>query len=206
MIMKKQTEENLNNSEAYNKIFNRLKQRDDFFDFSTTERHETLLKYFNGGKLLDVGCLNSPLCLIAQRKYPAAEITLLDFAPDVINYFKKNYAYNAVLSDCLHTPFEDNTFDYITAGELIEHIEKPEDLIKEMARILKPGGTFALSTPNEESDNECGGGFHIWSFMKEDIGKLLDPYGDAEVGLLKRREASQYIIGYLKKVGWKRSN
>jgi len=195
--MRKQTEKNLNKPENYNKIFGNLLKRDGTFDVSFNIRHKTLLKYFKGGKLLDMGCLNSPLCIIAQGMYPNSEITLLDFAPDVINYFKENYPYKAVLSDCRHTPFEDNTFDYITAGELIEHIPEPKDLVKEAVRILKPGGVFALSTPCNESDNECGGGYHIWSFNPNDIKEMLKPYGKAEVDLLKRREAIAYIIGHL---------
>jgi len=191
-------ESNYNTAEAYNKIFSYVKGRDDFFDFSINQRHEEMLKHFKGGKLLDVGCLNSPLCLMAQRKYPTAEITVLDFAPAVIDYFKKNYSYNAVLSDCRQTPFEDNTFDYITAGELIEHLEKPEELIKEMMRILKPSGTFALSTPFEEENNDCGGGYHLWSFQKKDIETLLQNYGKVEVELLQRKDKKDkfYSIGF----------
>ena len=194
-------EKNYNIPEAYDKIFRYVKGRDDFFDLSCNQRHEVMLKYFKGGKLLDVGCLNSPLCLIAQKKYPIAEITVLDFAPAVIDYFKKNYPYEAVLSDCKNTLFENNTFDYITAGEIIEHMEKPEELIKEMVRILKPNGTFVLSTPLEEQDNECGGGYHLWSFFKGDIEKLLNPYGKIEIEILTRKKGSSYIIGFLFKNG-----
>lgn len=199
--MKRMTDKNINTPEAYSKIFRQAIIDHGGFEITSenVERLERLLKYFEGGKFLDMGCLNSPLCIMAQRKCPNSEIVLLDFAPDVIKYFEKNYPYKIVLSDCRNTPFEDNEFDYVVAGELIEHLEKPEELIKEMARILKPNGTFALSTPSKESDNSCGGGYHIWSFSKEDIEYLLKSYGKPEVGLLKRKEGGYFIIAFLEK-------
>lgn len=203
--MNRMTNEHKSTPEAYNKIFDKLRiLGDDFFDFTFDKRHKTLLKHFKGGKLLDVGCLNSPLCLIAQKQYPTAEITLLDFAPHVINYFYNNYLYETVLSDCCHTPFQDNTFDYITAGELIEHQDEPKDLVKEMARILKPNGIFALSTPDREANNERGAGYHIWSFKEEDIKEFLEPYGEVKTEILEKSQNVNYIIGFLTKVGGKR--
>lgn len=48
-------------------------------------------------------------------------------------------------------PFNDNTFDYVIAIEVIEHIEPYADLIflfNEAHRVLKNGGKFIFTTPN----------------------------------------------------------
>ncbi|MDA1334993.1 MAG: methyltransferase domain-containing protein [bacterium] len=44
-------------------------------------------------------------------------------------------------------PFEDNTFDYVIADQVLEHVEgNPQKAVDEVQRILKPGGTAVLTT------------------------------------------------------------
>lgn len=45
-------------------------------------------------------------------------------------------------------PFEDESFDVVVASELLEHISWPEILVRETARVLRPGGLFVGSVPN----------------------------------------------------------
>jgi SAM-dependent methyltransferase len=45
-------------------------------------------------------------------------------------------------------PFEDGQFDVVVAGEIIEHVPHPDALLREIRRVLKPGGWLVLSTPN----------------------------------------------------------
>lgn len=48
-------------------------------------------------------------------------------------------------------PLVDESFDVIAAIEIIEHLENPRAVVREMVRLLKPGGYLVLSTPNNES-------------------------------------------------------
>ena len=48
-------------------------------------------------------------------------------------------------------PYSDNSFDYITAIELMEHLENPWNFIREAHRIMKPKGILIVSSPNMES-------------------------------------------------------
>ncbi len=45
-------------------------------------------------------------------------------------------------------PFDDATLDGVTLIEVIEHIVNAEDLLRELARVIRPGGWFILTTPN----------------------------------------------------------
>ena len=45
-------------------------------------------------------------------------------------------------------PFQDESFDLVTCTEVIEHLEHYRYTLREMYRVLKPGGTLVLSTPN----------------------------------------------------------
>ena len=48
-------------------------------------------------------------------------------------------------------PFADNSFSAVSAIEVIEHLENPWHFVREIFRVLKPGGLALVSTPN----NEC---------------------------------------------------
>lgn len=48
----------------------------------------------------------------------------------------------------LRLPFDDATFDGVLALEIIEHLEAPRAFVRELARVVKPGGTVVVSTPN----------------------------------------------------------
>lgn len=45
-------------------------------------------------------------------------------------------------------PYQDGTFDVVTATEVIEHLEDFRAILREIYRVLKPGGVCVLSTPN----------------------------------------------------------
>lgn len=45
-------------------------------------------------------------------------------------------------------PYSDHTFDYITCIEGLEHIENPQQAVREFARVLRPGGQLVTSVPN----------------------------------------------------------
>ncbi len=58
---------------------------------------------------------------------------------------------NQTVGDLHAAPFPDNHFDFIYAGEIIEHTWEPAKMISECVRILKPGGSLILDTPNPYS-------------------------------------------------------
>lgn len=97
-------------------------------------------------KVLDIGCgdgtffsfINSP------KKYFYG----LDISPKALKFAKK-YCVHLKVSD-LHQrlPYSDNIFDYVSAGEVIEHIFDTDYFLSEIKRVLKPNGSIVLSTPN----------------------------------------------------------
>lgn len=46
-------------------------------------------------------------------------------------------------------PFPDEMFDVVFADNVMEHVDNPETVLREVARILKPGGLFLAKTPNK---------------------------------------------------------
>lgn len=53
-----------------------------------------------------------------------------------------------LLDDMTHSSLPDNTFDFAVSVEVLEHVERDEDFVSEVQRVLKPGGVFLMTTPN----------------------------------------------------------
>ncbi len=178
----------LNGPDAYSEMFvERQKGEVDWFD---SLRWERLIKDFNGGKIIDLGCLDSLIPMMAKKRFPECESWGLDQAEDAIHYLARECPeINYTVGDVYKTELPTGYFDYVVAGELIEHLEKPEDFFAEAFRILKPGGILAISTPKEETEKgEVDGFRHLWSYTREDIKEMCQLYSSkVKIGTLRSK-------------------
>jgi SAM-dependent methyltransferase len=53
-----------------------------------------------------------------------------------------------LFDDMTQSKLPDNSFDYVVAIEVLEHVEEDSKFIEQVYRVLKPGGTFLMTTPN----------------------------------------------------------
>lgn len=182
-----------NSAQEYNRIFQERKERG--VDIQDLRRWKKLLKYYRGGKLIDLGCLDSLIPKIARELHPVDEIWGIDIAEDAIKAMQEEYPEVIYeFGDVYDTRKPSNYFDYAVAGELLEHLEYPEKCVEETMRILKHGGIFAISTPREE-ENEPGAvdaERHVWSFSEKELKKMLEPYGKVWFRTIR----SQYFPTY----------
>jgi len=97
-------------------------------------------------KILDLGCGTGKFFKLFNKKN--SQIEGLDISKKAADIGQK-HGLKITVSD-LHSilPYKKNTFDTITAGEIIEHIYDTDFFLKEIKRILKPNGYLVLSTPN----------------------------------------------------------
>jgi len=190
--MKRLNENNFNYPDLAIKEFNeKWKKELHYIDW---QRYWEMAKYYKGGNFLDLGVFNSPLIIELKRRFPNSEFIGLDHCGPVLRELQERHPeVRYVVGDVKKIPFKDNYFDYVVAGELIEHLEDPKALIKEAMRVLKGGGVFSLSTPKEESKEKFVSNEHLWSFNEEDIKKLLKPYGRLEILTMRISFTEQFI-------------
>ncbi|MBU1728310.1 class I SAM-dependent methyltransferase [Patescibacteria group bacterium] len=65
----------------------------------------------------------------------------------IINVDAYPYANVAVCADATHLPFRDGSVDAIICECMLEHVTQPEQVIKEIARVITPGGLVYTSVP-----------------------------------------------------------
>lgn len=58
------------------------------------------------------------------------------------------YLHERVVGDLLRLPFADNSFHLSSARSVVEHIADPTLFLREVCRVLRPGGRFLFATPN----------------------------------------------------------
>ena len=59
------------------------------------------------------------------------------------------YLDHATVGNCEKLPYNNETFDLVIADNLLEHLEKPDLVFREVSRVLKTGGKFLFKTPNK---------------------------------------------------------
>lgn len=193
--MKRLAKENVNTPEYFDEVFRSYK----FKIYNDVPKVRLRVKYlldkFVGGRFLDITCGLSPASIEAA-KVPNSEVHAIDFSSALIKNLRKRYPdINYIIGDIRNLPYRDGFFDYVIAGEILEHMEDPEEIIKEAVRVLSPGGILAVSTPYKDL---CGGKSptHVWEFEEEDIRKMLKKYGQAKTQVVKV-DYYAYIFGYL---------
>ncbi len=149
-----------------------------------------------GDRLLDLGCGFGRHAYQAARL--GARVVACDRGTDEVARVRATFGamveageldptatpVEAVQGDALALPFADASFDRVIASEVLEHIPHDEAAMAELARVLRPGGTLAVTVPR------CGPEFVNWA--------LSDEYHDVPGGhvrIYRRRELRRRLEG-----------
>ncbi len=95
-------------------------------------------------------------------------------------------AFSLSVGNALSLPFPDASFDKIVCSEVLEHIPDYKQAVAEIDRILKPGGTLAISVPrffpewvcwklSDDYHNEPGG--HVRIFQESELKDAIEKRG-----------------------------
>jgi SAM-dependent methyltransferase len=96
--------------------------------------------------ILDAGCGTGAL-LEAFQSCPATAAVGLDFAEEALRFCRQRGHARLVRGDLTALPFEDARFDVATALDVIEHVPDDVSAVREIARVLKPGGLLVATVP-----------------------------------------------------------
>ncbi len=101
----------------------------------------------SGAQVLDLGCGVGGASRVLRRR--GARVFPADRNGDRLRYLRLSEPpAPAARLDAAALPYRDNRFDAVVLQDVIEHVPAPERLLREIRRVLKPGGILYLSTPN----------------------------------------------------------
>ena len=125
------------------------------------------------GRGLDLGCGDGKLTgVILSWTGPRL---LVGVDPDP---FETGAAYKTGLYEAVHTapghaiPELDGSFDFVIANSVLEHIPDLEPVLREVGRLLRPGGTFLFTVPGPGFRTNLRGGLLPWSSRSRYVADL----------------------------------
>ena len=82
-------------------------------------------------------------------------VIAVDQSEEMLNQMKEKFMHSNAIDfrqgDAEKLPVEDNSIDYVIANMYLHHVENPLNAIKEMVRILKPGGKLVITDLDEHT-------------------------------------------------------
>mgnify|MGYP005811217769 CR=1 FL=1 len=105
--------------------------------------------YQHNGKFLDVGCGLGLGLAYANRL--GFELYATEYDQGAIEFVEGKFPVKVFRGDLASANFPDAYFDFVHISHVIEHVLDPKAYLGEMHRVLKPGGTLAIGTPDMSS-------------------------------------------------------
>ena len=134
--------------------------------------YEWAVDYVKGKNTADIGCADG-----YGTQYLAQHVNTVigvDYSDATLIEARKKYGHLSNLSFISGSvpplPLESNSLDVITAFQFIEHIHDRKGFMQEVMRVLKPGGVFLCSTPNNKM-SIARNPFHVHEYTFDEMRK-----------------------------------
>jgi ubiquinone/menaquinone biosynthesis C-methylase UbiE len=137
------------------------------------QRYQSAVQLCRGKVVLDIASgsgYGSALLATSAKKVQG-----VDVSPEAVEYARATYAGENVeftVGSATEIPLGDDSVDVVVTFETIEHVEDYRTFVREIRRVLKPGGIAVVSTPND-LEYEEGNHFHLHEFVRDELVDLL---------------------------------
>ena len=115
-------------------------------------RYRLAERYFEGKNIVEMGCGAGYGTHSLARV--TGSIMGVDLSEEAVSYASRRYNSPNLryqVGDVTNLPYEAGSFDAAVSFEVIEHLERPEDLVLEAKRLIRDDGIFVVSTPDKQT-------------------------------------------------------
>lgn len=109
-------------------------------DFYWRKRAANTVASWRPGKIVDLATGTGDLALALQKKLPDADVTAVDFLPEMLELAQRKGVNKAILADAMKLPFPDASFDCVTIAFGLRNMENWRGALLEMSRVLRRNG------------------------------------------------------------------
>src|SRR5215510_14437292 len=109
-------------------------------DFYWRARAAEMVDAWHPHTIADLATGTGDLALAMEKKLPYAELTGVDFLPEMLEIARHKGVRRVVLADAMKLPFEDGSFDCVTIGFGLRNLENCSAALTEMRRVLNAKG------------------------------------------------------------------
>jgi demethylmenaquinone methyltransferase/2-methoxy-6-polyprenyl-1,4-benzoquinol methylase len=139
-------------------------------------------------RILDAACGNGRYTRVMLRQAdPDAVFAAFDLSPKMLQRARARVKSERVMysvADLTKLPYADGTFDAAVCGWALEHLPDPKPGLRELARVLKPGGKFLLLvTEDTFTGRWCSRFYHCRTYRRPELKQTC-----AECGFTWERE------------------
>jgi len=153
--------------------------------------------------VLDLACgVGYGSWIIAERT-SCQRVIGMDISPEAISYGREFYRHPKIEfreGDCVATGLPAASIDLVVSFETIEHIPDAPAFLREMRRVLKPGGRLIGSTPNQEQlpFTPQAFPFHVRHYLPSELTALLGAEGFAVEHVVSNahRKKKDLVVGW----------
>lgn len=110
---------------------------------------DLLKPYRTSGQLLEVGCAAGFFLKIAVDE--GWKVSGVEIMTSAVEYARTQLGLNVIEGTLEQAQYADASFDAVVMIETIEHLLDPIAVLREIYRVLRPGGTLCITTPNYHS-------------------------------------------------------
>ena len=161
--------------------------QDNFFDLMKLAlkdiKFDSIRDNFPNKNVLDIGCATGKMLgYLKSEGYNAKGVEICHASAE---HARKTFDIEVFEKPLIDIGFDNDYFGFIHFSHVIEHVPNPADTLKEVYRILAPGGYLAITTPNADGlfAHKYGANWravmpqHLWLFSKTTLYNYMASIG-----------------------------